>query len=533
MSETDYDLSPFMAAPNRVTRRDFIRTAVITGAVIPLIGTVGIAAASASTKSQAVAVKPLIRVGMNKPLQAVSPYTTEDQGCLGLLGQAGEYLTFCNNSFELEPRVAESWRASKGSTVWTFKIRKGITFHNGRKLTANDVVATFAKHLDPANKSQAADALRGVVKSTNIKAINTYTVQFTLDAPTGGFPFIVSSDMYNLIILPADWQGDWTKDFIGCGPWIMEKYIVGESATFKRNPNYWDKKRRPSFERMICVFVTSSAAATAQLLAGQLDALTFIDPKDSKLLPKTKFSVQTTKTIAHLQVHMNCKTGPFTDKRVRMAAALTLDRPGIIKDLLAGYGELGNDSPMAWAYATTDKTVAQRKKDIAKAKSLMAAAGVPNGFTVTLESFMRPDIVKLGQVIQTSFAKIGITVKLNIAEGFSYYDFDWLNSSLGISDYDHRTIPNFFLNRIFKSTGDLSASHYNNPKFDAAADRFMKSADLATQRAASKEIQSILLEDTPVIIAYFANTISAVRNNLTGFRTTGIGHFDAAGAKLT
>lgn len=532
MSKTNRGLSPFEVTQGRVTRRDFIRTAVITGATIPLVSALADPAVFAGSKPLAT-VKPLIRVGMNKPVQVVGPYTTEDLGGLGLLGQAGEYLAFSNNNFELEPRVAESWRASRGSTIWTFKIRKGITFHNGKRLTANDVVATFAKHLDPNNKSRAAGALKGVLKPENVKATDAFTVEFTLDAPTGGFPFIVSSDTYNLIILPADWQIDWTKDFIGCGPWIMEKYTSGESASFKRNPNYWDKKRQPAFERMECTFFAQSSDATAQLLAGKLDATTFIEPTEAKSLPKAKFNLQISKTLAHLQVHMNCETGPFVDKRVRMAAALTLDRPSIIKNLLAGYGELGNDSPMAWAYRTTDKTVVQRKKDIAKAKSLMAAAGVPNGFTVTLESFKRDDIVKLGQIIQSSFKEIGIVVKLNITDGYGFYDFTWLNSSLGIADYGHRAIPNVFLNRVFKSTGDWSASHYKNPKFDAAADRFMKSADLAKQRLASKEIQTILLEDTPVIIAYFASTIAAVRKNLAGFRTTGVGHFDAAGAIQT
>ncbi|MHB1130188.1 MAG: ABC transporter substrate-binding protein [Ilumatobacteraceae bacterium] len=533
MSERDHELSPFVATLNSVSRRDFIRTAAVAGVAIPLVGAFGNAAATNTTQPQVV-IKSLLRIGMNKPLQTVGPFTTTDPGGLGLLGQAGEYLAFSNNNFELEPRVAESWRASKGSTVWTFKIRKGITFHNGKKLTANDVVATFTKHLDPANKSQAADVLKGVVKSTNIKAIDTFTVQFILDAPTGGFPFIVSSDTYNLIILPADWQSNWTKDFIGCGPWMMEKYTIDDGVTFKRNPNYWDKKRRPAFERMECTFFTLSPAARAQLLAGKLDAVTFIDPMDAKLLPKTKFSLQTAKTTAHLQVHMNCKSGPFSDKRVRQAAALTLDRPGIIKNLLAGAGDLGNDSPMAWAYATTDKSVGQRKKDIAKAKSLMAAAGVSKGFTVTLESFKRDDIVKLAQIIQPSFAQIGITVKLNITDGYGYYDHAWLNSDLGINDYDdHRAIPDVFLNRIFKSTGDWNAAHYNNPKFDAAADRFIKAADFAKRRLASKELQTILLEDTPVIIAYFANTITATKKNLKGFRTTGMGHFDATGANLT
>lgn len=530
MSDIKEELSPSMVTPNSVTRRDFIRTAAIAGAAIPLVGAFG-TAASAATKPQAT-LKPLFRVGMNKPLQAVGPYTTADQGGLGLLGQAGEYLAFSNNSFELEPRVAASWRASKGSTVWTFKIRSGITFHNGKKLTSADVVSTFKKHLDPANKSQAAGALAGVVKSENIKALDASTVQFTLDAATGGFPFIVSSDTYNLIILPSAWTSNWTSNFIGCGPWIMEKYTIGEGATFKRNPNYWDTTRQPAFDRMRCTFFTLGSTATAQLLAGQLDAITFVEATSAKALPKTRFSLQVANTLTHLQVHMNCKTGPFTDKRVRMAAALTLDRPGIIKGILAGYGDLGNDGPMAWAYATTDRTVAQRKKDIAKAKSLMAAAGVPNGFNVTLESFKRDDIVKLGQVIKSSFAEIGINVNLNITEGFGYYDFAWLNSNLGITDYGHRGIPNVYLNRAFKSTGDWSAAHYNNPAFDAAADRFMKSADFTKQRAASKEIQTILLADTPIIISYFANTITVVKKNTSGFRTTGMGHFDAAGTRF-
>jgi peptide/nickel transport system substrate-binding protein len=531
MIDIKEDSSPFMATPNGVTRRDFIRTAAVAGAVIPLVGAFGTAAASAVSRPQ-VTIKPLFRVGMNKPLQAVGPYTTADQGGLGLLGQAGEYLAFSNNSFELEPRVAESWKASKGSTVWTFKIRKGITFHNGKKLTAKDVVDTFTKHLNPTNKSQAAGALKGVVKSENIIALDANTVQFTLDAPTGGFPFIVSSDTYNLIILPSAWQSNWTNNFIGCGPWIKEKYTIGEGATFKRNPNYWDKTRQPSFERMRCTFFTLGSTATAQLLAGQLDAITFIEATSAKSLPKTKFTLQIANTLTHLQVHMNCKTGPFVDKRVRMAAALTLDRPGIIKGLLDGFGDLGNDGPMAWAYATTDRTVAQRKKDVAKAKTLMADAGVPNGFTVTLESFKRDDIVKLGQVVKSSFAEIGITVNLNITEGYGYYDFAWLNSNLGITDYGHRGIPNVYLNRAFKSTGDWSACHYNNPAFDAAADRFMKTADFTKQRVASKEIQTILLADTPIIISYFANTITAVKKNTTGFRTTGMGHFDAAGTKF-
>lgn len=521
------------------SRRDFIRAASIVGIGIPLVGLAACSSDSNSGDTTAVDTTPsteppvlvtLLRVGMNKPLQEVGPYTTADQGGLGILGNAGEYLCFSNNSFELEPRVAESWQASSDSTVWTFKIRQGITFHNGQTLDAEDVVQTFLKHLDETNKSQAAGALSGVLQASGIRKVDDYTVEFTLDAPTGGFPFIVSSDTYNLIILPRDWTSNWTSDFIGCGPWIMESYSVEEGVTFKRNPNYWDVTRQPVFETMQCTFFTSGASSVTQLLAGELDAVTFIDPTAATSLPTDQFTLQIANTITHLQVHMGCESGVFKDKRVRQAAALTLDRPAIIDGLLQGYGDLGNDSPMAPAYATTDQSVAQREKDIAQAKQLMADAGVADGFDVTLESFKRDDIDLLGQVIQSSFKEIGINVTLNITEGYGYYDQAWLNSELGITDYGHRGIPNVYLNRAYKSTGDWNAAHYKSATFDAAADKFMTSADFAVQQEASKEIQEILLDDTPIITPYFANTITPVSNKLTGFRTTGMGHFDAAGA---
>lgn len=541
MSEINNEMS-IQPTRSRFSRRDFIRAATIAGIGIPLVGlaacgnddngTSDTTVADTTVTTDAPAMAALLRLGMNKPLQEVGPYTTADQGGLGILGNAGEYLCFSNNSFELEPRVAESWEANSDSTVWTFKIRQGITFHNGQVLDAEDVVQTFLKHLDEANKSQAAGALAGILQASGIKKVDDYTVEFTLDAPTGGFPFVVSSDTYNLIILPRDWTSNWTSDFIGCGPWIMEKYSVEEGVTFLRNPNYWDTTRQPKFERMQCSFFISGATSVTQLLAGELDAITLVDPVAVTNLPSDQFTLQVAKTIIHVQVHMGCETGVFKDKLVRQAAALTLDRVAIIDGLLQGYGDLGNDSPMAPAYATTDKTVAQRVKDIAKAKELMAEAGVPDGFDVTLESFKRDDIDLLGQVIQSSFKEIGINVTLNITEGYGYYDQAWLNSELGITDYGHRGIPDVFLNRAYKSTGDWNAAHYKSSAFDAAADKFMTSSDFAVQQAASKEIQEILLEDTPIITPYFANTITPVSNKLSGFRTTGMGHFDAAGATL-
>ena len=158
-------------------------------------------------------------------------------------------------------------------------------------------------------------------------------------------------------------------------------------------------------------------------------------------------------TAGHLQIHLACDRGPFAaDKRLRQALLLTLDRPGIVAGVADGFAVPGNDSPMSPGYATTDKTIAQRKKDVAKAKALMAAAGKPDGFDVTLSTWGRADIKLLAQVVKQSAKEIGINVNIDIADddGSAYYDDkkdpSWLKSDMGITEYGHRGVPNVYLN---------------------------------------------------------------------------------------
>jgi peptide/nickel transport system substrate-binding protein len=526
-----------------LNRRQFLAAASVAGMGLSASGLfLGEGALAATTKKKAAPVKrkPLLKISTLAPGSALDPVIINNGGALLLLGFAGEYLCWDNNKGVLEPRVAESWKANADSTQWTFKIRKGITFHNGKKLTADDVVATFDRLADPANKSNALSVFKGILQKGNTKKVDDYTVLFQLDQPVGAWPYQVSSDNYNAIILPKDYAGGWDKTFIGCGPWIMEKYVVDQGVTFKRNPNYWDKTRQPNFERLQVSQYKDDSARLAALQSGQNDWDAFASATTASTLRNDpNFVVGQSPTAGHLQIHLRTDKGPFSaDKRIRQAMLLTLDRPGIVAGVVDGFGVVGNDSPMSPGYATTDKSVAQRKKDIAQAKALMSAAGKADGFDVTLSTWGRADIKLLAQVIKQSAKEIGINVTIDIADddGSAYYDDkrspSWLNSDFGITEYGHRGVPNVYLNSALITNGVWNAAKWSNPAFDAAAKAYMASADVSVQKAEAKKIQTIMLEESAVGFSYFGNVIDVAKKNLSGHYTNGMSNIETTRAVL-
>ncbi len=523
-----------------LNRREFLAAASVAGMGVSLSGLFVGAGAQAATKTTTKR-KPLLRISTIAPGSKLEPIVINNGGSLLHLGLAGEYLCHSNAQGVLEPRVAESWKANAESTEWTFKIRKGITFHNsGKKLTAADVVATFDLMADPANKGNALSVFKGILEKGGTTKVDDYTVKFTLLQPVGAWPYLVSSTNYNMIILPAGYKGDWETTFEGSGPWIKEKYVVDQGVTYKRNPNYWDKTRQPNFDRLQVLQFKDDGARLAALQSGQVDWDAFSSSTTAKTLQgDPKFVVQQSASNGHLQLHLSASRGPFAaDKRLRQALLLTLDRPGIVAGVIDGFGKIGNDSPMTPNMPTTDKTVAQRKKDIAKAKELMAAAGKANGFDVTLSTWGRADIKLLSQVVQQSAKEIGINVKIDIADedGSAYYDDkrdpSWLKSDLGITEYGHRDVPNVYLNAAVKTGGVWNAAQYTNKDLDAQITTYVGASDVQIQKAASKKIQETMLDDSPIGFVYFGSALDVSRKGLTGNYTNGMNVIETTRTKL-
>ena len=468
-----------------------------------------------------------IRVAQITPSGAIEPVSVADQGGLLPLQMAGDFLIMDGPDLMLRPMLATSWKPNEDGSVWTFALRPGVKFHDGRVMTADDVVASIDRLADPANGSNALSAFKGVLSKGGTTKVDDLTVRFTLDAPNGNFPYYVSSDNYNAIILPADYKGDFEQTFNATGPFKLEKYTPKVSASFVRNPNYWGGPVLP--ERVELNFYNELQPQVLALLGGQIDLIQQVSVQGGQsLLDNPAVSIIRLKSNAHRQIHMKNK-GAFADKRVRQAMALTLDRPAIIKGLFRGMADLGNDSPFAPVFPSTDTSVPQRVKDIAKAKQLMAEAGMAGGFEVTFTTMQMQEMATLATLIRNAGAEIGIKINLKIEDPGAYYGdavpgkSDWLDSEFGMTDYGHRGTPNIFLAAPLLSTGTWNSAEFKNPNYDKLVAAYIAALDPAAQKKQAGAIQTLLVDETPIIFPYFYDYLTATSAKLTGVEATAMG----------
>ncbi|HEY3653026.1 MAG TPA: ABC transporter substrate-binding protein, partial [Streptosporangiaceae bacterium] len=220
-------------AAGRLSRRDFIRRGTVVGISVPLLGSILAACGSSGSSSSpsggsssaAGAPGAVIKAGIVTPTGAINPVTVADQGGLDMLGQTGEYLCLSTQTLTLKPVLATSWTPNSKADVWTFKIRQNVKFHNGQALTADDVVYTYQLHTNPKGEANALSAFGGVLTPAGVKKVDDLTVEFHLSAPNGNFPYLTSSDNYNMIILPKGYDpAKWQSTFLGTGPFKLGSY---------------------------------------------------------------------------------------------------------------------------------------------------------------------------------------------------------------------------------------------------------------------------------------------------------------------
>ncbi|MBU6489445.1 MAG: ABC transporter substrate-binding protein [Burkholderiales bacterium] len=524
----NHAIDEFLA--HRISRRDLLRYASVLGCSSIVLAASGLAV-PVPAHAQAAAAgsgNATIRVAHLTPAGRVDPLTVADAAGLALIAQTGEFLIDdVGGAAPLKPALALSWRTNEKGDVWTFKLRQNVKFHDGKPFGAKDVAASFDKLADTASGSAALSVFKGVLSKGGARVIDDHTIEFHLDAPTGNFPYYVSSDNYNAVILPADFKGDYETSFIGTGPFKLERYEAKRSASFVRNPDYWGDKALP--ERVQFVFYADSQAQILALQGRQADVMGDLTVQGGLgILNNPEFVVQGVKSSAHRQIHMRCDTAPFNDKRVRQALALAVDRDVLVRGLFKGRAVVGNDNPFAPIFPSTNPSVPQRRHDVAQAKKLLAQAGHPNGFaaTLTTEKFM--EIPDLAVVLQNALKAIGVALTLKVESQGQYYgkgsfgSSDWLDAPLGITDYGHRGVPNLFLNAPLVSSGAWNAAHFKDPDYDKLVGQFVAAIDVASQKRIAGEIETLLLDRTPVIIPYFFDQLIAMRKNVTGVRFTAI-----------
>jgi peptide/nickel transport system substrate-binding protein len=524
----------------RLSRRDLLRRGAVVGISLPVLSGIIAACSSSSTSTtpaksggtSAAGANATIKAGIQTPTGAINPVTVDDQGGLDMLAQTGEYLCLSDQTLTLKPVLATSWSSNSAADVWTFKIRQGVKFHNGHPLTADDVVYTYKLLTNP---KAANPTLAGVLLPEGVQKVDDFTVAFHLEAPNGHFPYLTSSDNYNMIIIPNGQNpATWQSTFVGTGPFVLKSYTPNVGASFTRNPGYWGKKALPAATQF--TFYASETPSVLALTGGTIDVLGQFSVAGGPQLLSGSYNVSRLRSSAHRELSMRTDQSPFSDARVRQAIALTLNRPDIVKSLFNGYADIGNDSPFAPVFPSTNTSVPQRTTDIAKAKALLKAAGHPNGFSTQLYANAVQEIPDYAQIVQQSAKAIGVDITVHAQPSATYYgkgvfgSSNWLDATMSLVDYGHRGVPNAFLTNPLETintktgTGSWNAAHFNNSQYDKLAAQYIAAVDLSSQRQIAGQIETLLLNETPIIYGYFYNYLSAWAKDVAGVYPTAIGH---------
>lgn len=548
----------------RITRRDFVRRGAIVGlsvstmtAVLAACGgddddasgtaTAGSDTASASgdtgsasatesaTATPGTTGAPVaggsIQVATQKPAGPLDPIGMQDLGTYGVVSQCFEFLCTLGPTGDIEPGLAEEWTPNEDGTVWTFKLRQGVKWQaDGSPFTSADVAATF----DRLSAAENA-GLKGVIGEGSVDTSDPATAVVTLLAANGNFPYLVSVFNAQSVITPAAYATGTTLDGSpnGTGPWKLANFDAATGATFEANPDWWGGV--PKLATAEWSFFDDEGSMVTAAAAGEVDTLVqFQVVGGEALFNNPDFNVVGFPTAAHRQIWMRCDTGQFADKRVRQALGYCLDRQALIDTLFQGKADIGNDHVIAPLYPFFDPSVPQRTRDIDKAKQLLADAGFADGITADLHFGQLQEIPELAQLIQAQAAEAGFTLNLAGESLDTFYGAQWCPAEpadppcsgaaeLGIVDYGHRATPDVYLNAALSTKGVWNSSQYSSPDFDAAFAEYSAAIGVDAQKAACTKIETILLEDSPVLVPYHYNYISGWSKKFDGIRVSALG----------
>jgi peptide/nickel transport system substrate-binding protein len=360
---------------------------------------------------------------------------------------------------------------------------------------------------------------------TEILALDAGTVVFKLKEPN---PDLVTNlgDYHTIIV----WSG--TRDFaterIGSGAFIIDSYLPEDRMILKRNPNYWRKDAKgnqlPYLDGIEYIFLAEASAQVEALRGGQVDYLLYLPSEYVKTVAADPNLVVYQKpSNTHYVVHMRSDRKPFGDVRVRQAVRAAIDRKAILDGAFQGLGVTGRDTPFGPAYADYYLDVPELKRDLAKARKLLAAAGYASGLTVTLTAMQSSPVPAMATILKEQLAEAGITVNIQLVPPDVYYGADnlWLEADFAVTDWGARATPQPYLELAYTSTAQWNESHWSDAEIDALAKKAAVEADRTKRAAIYKQIQKIFIERGPILVPFFANSLWGASARLKGLVPTG------------
>jgi peptide/nickel transport system substrate-binding protein len=497
------------ASGHAFTRRHILGGGMAVGVGALLTACSGTPAA----ESSAVAGEPqsggILRVGLvgggaADTLDAHIPVATTD---IARVVNLYEPLLYRDENFELQPLLALSAKPSADAKTWTVRLREGVLFHDGRTMTSSDVVATFARILDPESPKSGAASL---VNLDEIVVLDDYLLEFRLNTATATFDD--SLGQYALGIVPPDYD---PAQPVGTGPFQYKSFTAGQRSTFTRNENYWQENEPHLDELRILNFSDDNALINA-LLAAQVDAIGQVPLAMLEVLEADpSVNILNSETGAWLPFTMRVDRAPFDDVRVRKAFRLVVDREEMVEQVLGGYGTIGNDM-----YGLYDPGYAedlpQRVQNIERAKELLTEAGYPDGLEVELVTApIQAGAVEAAQVFAQQALAAGINVTIRRVDTTTFFGDDYLQWDFAQDFwYTRNFLPQ--VNNGSLPTSPYNETHWANAKFLELVEEATTTIDPTKRNALITEAQTIEYDEGGYIIWGHPNQADAYQGYVGG-----------------
>ncbi|MBL3674845.1 ABC transporter substrate-binding protein [Paracoccus aerius] len=429
-----------------------------------------------------------------------------------------------NNLVELLPDgtlvgdLAESWKADEGATRWTFMLRKGVKFHDGRPFTPEDARQSLLHHMGENSTSGALSIVRQI---SDIVTDGDDKLIVTLSQGNADFPYLLSD--YHLSVFPAKEGGgiDWESG-IGTGAFRLENFEPGIAVRLLRNPDY-HKPGLPHFDEVEFISIPDRSARLNALLTGEVDVIEDVDIRNVSMIERDPdLVVHRTPSLRHLTFDMNCQTAPFDNPAVRKALKLAIDREDIITKVFLGEAEIGNDNPVARIMPFWTETPPEHRYDPEAARALLAEAGI-EGLVVDLSvaDSAFPGAIEAAVLFREHAAKAGITVNVIQEADDGYWDNVWLVKPFNATDWYGRVTLDWMFSTSYTSDAPWNNSGFRNARFDELYALARVEADKAQRAAQYAEMQQILHDDGGVITIAFMSWRIAM--------TRAIGHGETGG----
>lgn len=424
----------------------------------------------------------------------------------------------------LIPELAESWDSADGMT-WVFKIREGVSFHSGKPMTPDDVVASLNFHRGDASTSAVKPFFDPV---TDIK-VDGQNVVVTLNAANADFPYLMSD--YHLPILPSAEGKIDPNTSDGTGGYIVESYEPGVQATMNRNPNYW-KADRAHFDQIIMLTILDPAARLNALMTGEVDLIDQVDPASIALLETRGVSkILSVSGNAHYVFPMDARAAPFSDNNVRLALKYAFDRQELVDKILAGHGSVSNDNPIGPANRYYFAEMEAKTYDPDKAKFHLKEAGMDKlEVTLSAANAAFSGAVDAAVLMSEKAAAAGITITVDRVPDDGYWDNVWMKKPFAASYWGGRPVEDQMFTTAYQSGAAWNESFWSNEAFDKLLVAARSELDDAKRREMYQEMQRLVSFEGSTIIPMYNNYVMAVANsvgtpekisanwNLDGFR---------------